>query len=187
MDKKKHDSKSEHSGDAVAEASQEMASAEDKVRELEAALVAKEEEARGNWDKFVRERADLENYRRRVQKEKEDLQKYGNEKLLEELLPVLDNMERALTHADGESLGAVIEGIRMTQGVLLSVLRKFGVTPVEASRGSQFDPAFHQAMTQVECADLEPNTVADEFQRGYLLNERLLRPAMVSVAVAPKK
>lgn len=173
---------------AAETASAEEAAAADpaeRLRRLEEALAAKEAEAAANWDKYLRERADLENYRRRVQKDKEDLMKYGNECLLLEILPVLDNMERALSHASEESLSAVIEGVSLTRSMLLSVLKKFGVEPVEA-KGAVFDPAFHQAMCQIESADAEPNTVIEEFQKGYLLNDRLLRPAMVSVAAAPK-
>jgi molecular chaperone GrpE len=157
----------------------------ERIRQLEESLAAKEAEAASNWDKYLRERADLENYRRRVQKEKEELQKYGNECVLQEILPVLDNMERALDHATEESLSAVIEGVKLTRSMLLSVLKKFGVEPVE-SKGSPFDPAYHQAMCQVESAEVAPNTVIEEFQKGYMLNDRLLRPAMVSVATAPK-
>lgn len=160
--------------------------ADERIRQLEAELAAKEAEAAANWDKFVRERADLETYRRRTQKEKEELLKYGNESLLQDILPVVDSMERALGHADSESLSAVIEGIRMTHGMLVGTLKKFGVVAVEAERGTVFDPAYHQAMCQVEVAELPPNTVVEVFQRGYLLNERLLRPAMVSVATVPK-
>ncbi|MBI1922104.1 MAG: nucleotide exchange factor GrpE [Geobacter sp.] len=160
--------------------------AEDRTRELEEALAAKEAEAQANWDKYLRERADLENYRKRVQKEKEELLKYGNESILLEVLPVLDSMEQALAHAAEENKSAVIEGVRMTMNMLASVLKKFGATPVEVGRGSAFDPALHQAMSQVETADVPPNSVVDVFQKGYMLNERLLRPAMVSVATAPK-
>jgi len=158
---------------------------EERIRQLQDALAAKEAEAAANWDKYLRERADLENFRRRAQKDKEDLMKYGNECLLLEILPVLDNMERALSHASEESLAAVIEGVNLTRAMLLGVLKKFGVEPVE-TKGAVFDPAYHQAMCQIESADVAPNTVIEEFQKGYLLNERLLRPAMVSVAGAPK-
>jgi molecular chaperone GrpE len=157
----------------------------ERIRQLEEALAAKEAEAAANWDKYLRERADLENFRRRAQKDKEDLQKYGNECLLLEILPVLDNMERALDHASEESLSAVIEGVNLTRSMLLSVLKKFGVEPVE-SKGAPFDSSFHQAMCRVESADVAPNTIIEEFQKGYMLNDRLLRPAMVSVAGAPK-
>jgi molecular chaperone GrpE len=156
------------------------------TKQLEEALAQKAAEASANWDKYLRERADLENYRKRVQREKEELLKYGNESLLLEVLPAVDSMEMALSHATEESASAVIEGVNLTLTMLVSVLKKFGVTPVE-SKGKPFDPAFHQAMTQVENAECAPNTIIDEFQKGYMLNDRLLRAALVSVATAPKK
>ena len=159
---------------------------EERIRQLEEALAAKEAEAAGNWDRFVRERADLENYRKRVQREKEEILKYGNESFILEILPVLDNMERALGHASEESQAAVIEGVRLTHGILLAVLKKFGVTPIETEKGEPFDPTVHQAMGQVESADQAANTIVEVLQKGYLLNERLLRPAMVLVAYATK-
>ena len=155
---------------------------------LEEQLAAREKEARDNWDRFLRERADLENYRKRVSREKEELLNYGNKSLLEEILPVVDNMERALAHAPEEPeecQAAVIEGIRMTHGMLVAALKKFGVTPIEAV-GTPFDSAFHQAMAQVPSDDYPPNTVVEEYQKGYLLKERLLRPAMVTVSVPAK-
>jgi molecular chaperone GrpE len=155
------------------------------VLTLEEQLAAKEKEARENWDRFLRERADLENYRKRVGREKEELLNYGNKSLLEEILPIIDNLERALAHASEDGLGAVVEGIRMTHSMLLTTLKKFNVTPIEAV-GAPFDSAFHQAMSQVPTAQHKPNTVVDEFQKGYMLKERLLRPSMVSVA-APAK
>lgn len=162
------------------------APADERIRELEEALAAKEAEALANWDKFVRERADLENYRKRVQKEKEEILKYGNESMVLEILPVLDSMERALAHGSEEPHVAVIEGIRLTHAMLLSALKKFGVTPIETVPGCAFDPAFHQAMHQVESMELPPNTVVEELQKGYLINDRLLRAAMVSVALPPQ-
>lgn len=190
MDKKKH-TEQHHTApagdapqtesEAAVPPAEETASAGERLKQLEEALAVKEAEAAANWDKFVRERADLENYRRRVQKEKEELLKYGNESLLLEILPVLDNMERALAHSGEESQNAVIEGVRMTHTMLLGALKKFGVSPIETGRGTAFDPAFHQAMCQVESDDLPANTVVEELQKGYVLNERLLRPAMVSV------
>ena len=152
---------------------------------LEEQLAAKEKEARENWDRFLRERADLENYRKRVGREKEELLNYGNKSLLEEILPVIDNLERALAHASEDGMGAVVEGIRMTHAMLLTTLKKFNVTPIEAV-GTSFDSAFHQAMAQVPTDQHEPNTVVEEYQKGYMLKERLLRPAMVTVA-APLK
>lgn len=163
----------------------EPATPEERIAQLEEQLAAKEAECRENWDRFVRERADLENYRRRANREKEELLNYGTKSLIEEVLPVVDNLERALVHANENGLSGLVEGVQMTHGMLLTALKKFGVTPIEAA-GAAFDPAFHQAMTQVATDQSPPNTVVEEFQRGYLLKERLLRPAMVSVATAPK-
>ena len=192
MDKKKHEGVHAHhhkeeepvapeAGEAVAELSPA-----ERIAELEAALAAKEAEAQENWNKFLRERADLENFRKRTQKEKEEILKYGNESLLQEILPAVDNMERALAHVEGDCQDAVITGIRLTLDMLLAALKKFGVTPVSAERGTPFDPAVHQAMGQSECPDQAANTIVEVYQKGYLLNERLLRPAMVTVACAPK-
>lgn len=151
-----------------------------RLAELEQALAAKEAEAAANWDKFVRERADLENYRKRTQREKEELLKYGNESLILEVLPAIDNLERALEHASNDD--PVVAGVQLTLDMLLASLKKFGVAAVELAPGAPFDPAFHQAMCQAEGNGQDSNTVVQVMQKGYLLNERLLRPAMVSVA-----
>jgi molecular chaperone GrpE len=191
VEKKKHETHAKADNIEPEEASSSCEkegekSADERIRALEEALAVKETEVRNNWDKFVRERADLENYRKRVQREKEELLKYGNESLILEILPVIDNMERALSHASEEPHVAVIEGIRLTHAMLLSALKKFGVTTIETTPGAPFDPAFHQAMRQVESAELPSNTVVEEMQKGYLINDRLLRAAMVSVAVPPQ-
>lgn len=159
---------------------------EEQISQLKQELSAKEQEARDNWDKLLRERADLENYRKRASREKEELLNYGVKSIIEEILPVVDNLERALEHANEDGLPALVEGVRMTHSLLMTALKKYGVCAVEGSCGTLFDPAFHQAMNQVETSDQPPNTIAHELQKGYLLKERLLRPAMVSVACAPK-
>lgn len=159
---------------------------EDQVAQLQEALNSKEQEARENYDRFVRERADLENFKKRASREKEELLNYGVKSLIEEILPVVDNLERALEHANEEGLPALVEGVRMTHTMLTVALKKFGVQAVEGGKGAVFDPAFHQAMTQVETDQQPPNTIVQEFQKGYMLKERLLRPAMVSVACNPK-
>jgi molecular chaperone GrpE len=187
VEKKKHETRAKADNIEPEGASSSEKTADERITELKEALAARGAEALANWDKFVRERADLENYRKRVQREKEELLKYGNESLILEILPVIDNMERALSHASEEPHVAVIEGIRLTHAMLLSALKKFGVTTMETTPGAPFDPAFHQAMRQVESAELPSNTVVEELQKGYLLNDRLLRAAMVSVAVAPQK
>jgi len=180
VDKKSH-KKIEETVESPAGAEAAEAAGVDRVKELEALLAEKEAEAAANWDKFLRERADLENYRKRTQREKEELIKYGNETLILEILPAVDNMERALDHLDPDNQDPVVVGIRMTLEMLVAALKKFGVTPVEAEKGGQFDSALHQAMGQVESADYPAGSIAEVFQKGYLLNERLLRPAMVMV------
>ena len=186
--KKKH-TDDHHEEPALTATDQEVETAppaveEDPMALLEASLAEKEAEAKANWDKFLRERADLENLRKRFQKEKEELFKYGNENLIQEILPAVDNLVRALEHAGDDNASAILEGVKMTLSMLLSALKKFGATPIEA-KGALFDSAFHQAMAQVETAEQEPNTVVQELQKGYMLNDRLLRPAMVTVAKKP--
>jgi len=161
------------------------ATAEERIAQLEEQLAAKDQEVKDNWDKLLRERADLENYRKRASREKEELLNYGIKSLIEEVLPVVDNLERALEHANEDGLPALVEGVKMTHALLLTALKKFGVCAVEGACGALFDPAFHQAMSQIETAEQPSNTIVQEFQKGYLLKERLLRPAMVSVAKNP--
>lgn len=153
---------------------------------LEKELETSREEAKKNWDLYLRERADLENFRKRAQRDKEELARFANEKLLREFLPVLDNLERAVDHArqDKGSGNGLLEGVEMTLNQFQRILEKFGATPFE-SVGTAFDPSRHEAIGQLESVDHPPNTVAQELQRGYLLHERLLRPAMVMVAKAP--
>lgn len=163
---------------------QEPATPEELIEQLKEQLETKTAEASENWDRFLREKADLENFRKRTSREKEELLNYGTKSLIEEILPVVDNMERALQHSSDDESSAVVEGVRMTHGMLMSSLRKFGVSPVDASPGTPFDSAFHQAMNKVETDEFPPNSIVDEFQKGYMLRERLLRPSMVSVATA---
>lgn len=133
-------------------------------------------------ERVLRTAADAENFKKRLQREKEEQTRYANESLMRELLPVIDNLERALEHsgagADQEDL---LEGLNMTLKGFLDTLTRFGCTPVETA-GKPFDPNFHEAVSQEESADHEPNTVLRELQKGYMLKERLLRPAMVLVS-----
>jgi len=154
--------------------------------DLEARLAEAEALANKNWDLYLRERADLENARKRHQRDREEAIRFANDRLLREMIPVLDNLERAVGHAeqgDDEKQG-LLEGVNMTINQFRKVLEDFGVKPIIAL-GEDFDPNLHQAMGQVESADQAPNTVISEFQKGYLLNDRLLRPSMVMVAKAP--
>jgi molecular chaperone GrpE len=153
---------------------------------LEDELAASRAEAEKNWDLYLRQRAELENFRKRSQREKEDLGRFANENLLRDLLPVLDNLERALDHArkEGETGKGLLEGVEMTLGQFQKLLEKFGVSAVDAM-GEPFNPAWHEAMGQLESTAHAPNTVIQEMQKGYVLNERLLRPALVLIAKAP--
>ena len=178
---KKHEEKTEKSLEETAGEAAQEAAPDDPMQELAAKLAAKETEAAANWDKFLRERADLENYRKRVQKEKEEILKYGNESLITEILPAVDNMERALDHLDPENNDPVVVGVRMTLDMLTAALKKFGVVQIVTEKGGEFDSALHQAMAQID-SDLPANSVAEVLQKGYMLNERLLRPAMVMVS-----
>ncbi len=149
-------------------------------------LEAAQEEARNNQELYLRALAEMDNLRKRNQREKEDISKFGNENILREILPVIDNLERAIEHAAAQEDGAgLLEGVQMTLSQFSSVLQKFGVESL-VSTGEIFDPAHHQAMGQFETAEVPANHVAKELQKGYLLNNRLLRPAMVMVAKAPQ-
>lgn len=144
------------------------------------------EEARNNQELYLRALAEMDNLRKRNQREKEDIAKFGNENILREILPVIDNLDRAIEHAaiqDGSD--GLLEGVQMTLVQFNNVLQKFGVEAL-SSYGEVFDPAHHQAMGQIETDEVPVNHVAQEMQKGYLLNNRLLRPAMVMVAKAPQ-
>jgi molecular chaperone GrpE len=147
-------------------------------------LNAAQAEARENRDHYLRARADLDNFRKRAQREKEDLVKFSNETILRELLPVIDNLERALQHAATDGEKGLLQGVELTLGQFSKVLEKFNVVAIEPL-GELFDSARHEAMGQIESADQPPNTIVQLLQKGYLLNDRLLRPALVLIAKAP--
>jgi molecular chaperone GrpE len=155
---------------------------ENEKAELLAKLAEKEAEAKANYELFVRERAELENFKRRMQREQAESIRYANEPLIRDLLPVLDNLERAVSHAQGGGNGQpLVEGVSLVVRSFLDTLEKHGVARVGA-KGEQFDPAKHEAMAHVERSDVTPNTVVDEYCPAYLLHGRLLRPAIVTVA-----
>jgi len=160
---------------------------EKEIEELKKKLEEKEKEAKENYDRLLRMAADFENYKKRAAKEREDWAKFANEDLLKAILPFIDNLERAINHAQKVAdTGVLIEGVRLTIQQLLQTLNKFGLSSFE-SAGKPFDPAMHEAMLVVETDKHEPNQVVEEFQKGYLLNDRLLRPATVSVSKPPEK
>ena len=160
---------------------------EKEIEELKKKLEEKEKEFKEHHDRLLRLAADFENYKKRTTREKEDWTKFANEDLIKAILPFIDNLERAVNHAQKVAdTGVLIEGVRLTLQQLLQALNKFGLSSFE-SVGKPFDPAKHEAMLVVETNQHEPNQVVEEFQKGYLLNDRLLRPATVSVSKSREK
>jgi len=179
--------------ESSAEQSNEAPPREIDSNSLEAELISlrqqletKETEAKNNYERLLRQAAELENYKKRSARERDDAIRYANESLLKDLLPVVDNLERAIAHASGGGNGKpLVEGVEMVLRGLADVLTKHGAMPILA-QGQPFDPTKHEAMTQVETDDHEPNSVVEELHKGYMLRDRLLRPALVSVAKAVK-
>jgi molecular chaperone GrpE len=161
-------------------------SVEAELLSLRQQLETKETEAKNYYERLLRQAAELENYKKRSARERDDAIRYANESLLKDLLPVVDNLERAIAHASGGGNGKpLVEGVEMVLRGLADVLAKHGAMPILA-QGQPFDPTKHEAMTQVETDDHEPNSVVEELHKGYMLRDRLLRPALVSVAKAVK-
>lgn len=156
---------------------------EAEVRRLQQELQAKTKEAEGLQDRNLRLMAEFDNARKRAAREREDYSRFANESLLRELLPVLDNFDRALQATKSDS--AVTEGVELIQRELLRVLDKFGVKPF-SSIGEPFDPERHEAVARVPAVGQPEMTVVGETARGYLLNGRVLRAAMVTVAMNPE-
>src|SRR5262245_35877338 len=156
------------------------------IADLRKQMEIKELEAKNNYERFLRQAAELDNFKKRTAREREEAIRFANEILVKDLLPVVDNLERAIAHASGGGNGKpLVEGVEMVLKSLLDVLVKHGVTQISAV-GQPFDPSRHEAMAQVESESHEPNSVVEEVNKGYLLRDRLLRPALVSVAKAIK-
>ncbi|MEW6661285.1 MAG: nucleotide exchange factor GrpE [Bacillota bacterium] len=152
--------------------------------QLASKLAEKTEEAAALFNRLQRLQADFENYRRRVRREQEELVNYATEKLIAELLPVLDNLERALeAAAKGGELSSFINGVDMIYRQLLGILEKQGLMAMETV-GHPFNPETHHAVMQVETEDHEDNKIIEQVLKGYLLKEKVLRTAMVKVAKA---
>ena len=160
---------------------------EQKVYELETALSDAQAQIKEQQDSVLRARADMENARRRAEAEVEKARKFALERFAGELLPVIDNLERAIQAGDGENdaVKPLLEGVDMTLKSFVSTIEKFGLTPIDP-QGEGFNPELHQAMSMQESADHAPNTVMAVMQKGYQINGRLLRPAMVMVSRAPE-
>ena len=156
------------------------------IAELTAKLAAAEAKVAEQQDSVVRAKAEVENIRRRSAQDVEKAHKFALEKFAGDLLPVVDNLQRALDAADktDEALVPMIEGIELTQKGLDNTLSKFGIDVVAPQQGDSLNPELHQAMSMVPHPDVAPNAIIDCLQKGYTINGRLLRPAMVIVSAA---
>lgn len=154
------------------------------TEELQLTLQDAQAKADEYWNQLLRAKAEITNLQRRAERDLENAHKFGLEKLVRELLPVVDSLELGLSaaqedNADPEKLR---EGMELTLKMLSSATGKFGVKPVDPARGEKFNPELHQAMSVQETPDVGPNTVVTVYQKGYTLNDRLIRPAMVVVS-----
>ena len=173
-------------GEVVTEDAEPANEAEQRIYELEKALSEAQAKFDEQQDSVLRARADMENARRRAEAEVDKARKFALERFAGELLPVIDNLERAIEAGDtsNEAVKSLLEGVEMTHKSFLSTIEKFGLNVINP-QGEAFNPELHQAMSMQESADHEPNTVMLVMQKGFELNGRLLRPAMVMVSRAP--
>jgi molecular chaperone GrpE len=154
----------------------------DRVAALESELAGAREEARQNHDRWVRERADMDNLRKRAARERQDAARFGTEQLLRDLLPVIDDLDRAIAAAQNGSDGQpLVEGVELVRKAFIDALQRHGVERLSAE-GERFDPARHEAVAFIESDTHEPHQVVEEHRAGYRLHDRLLRPAMVTVS-----
>jgi len=160
----------------------------DPLKEMEARLESLEQEVKETHDRFLRVSAEFENYKKRAAREMDDFRKFANQSFVKAMLPVVDNLDRAIESSsnDEHANTSVVEGVNMTLNEILKVFEQFGVRSFE-SLGKTFDPGFHQAVMQEENEDHPDNTVLNELQKGYLIHDRLLRPAMVVVSKTKEK
>jgi molecular chaperone GrpE len=156
---------------------------EDEARaKLEAELVTAREEAERYRERWVRERADLENLKKRAERERGEAARFGNERLVRDLLSVIDDLERAIRAGEeGASSGVLLDGVRLVAKSLLDALVRHGVSRVDA-QGQPFDPAHHEAVAHLPSDAHDPGMVIEEHRGGFRLHDRLLRPALVSVS-----
>lgn len=156
---------------------------EGEIEELKNKLKQKEDEANEYLEMAQRLKAEFENYRRRTEKEKADLIEYGKEQVILDILPVIDNFERALeaSHGDNEEIASFKEGVNLIYRQFKGILEKIGVKEIEAL-GQIFDPYKHHAVMQEEVEDKKENEIIEVFQKGYMFNNKVIRPSMVKVA-----
>lgn len=154
-----------------------------RIKDLERQIEILKNEAKDYYDRLLRAHADFENHKKRIQKDKQELIRSIREDIILEFLPVLDNLQRAMNHTKGyNSNDPLVEGLNITLNQFHDTLKKFEVSPID-SVSKPFDPNLHEAYGQVATNDRPPNTIMEELQKGYLIKDRLLRPALVMVAV----
>ncbi|MEP1386102.1 MAG: nucleotide exchange factor GrpE [Paraglaciecola sp.] len=177
----------QHAAEQTSEEVVELTEDQQRIVELEAAVAAAEAKVADQKDSVIRAMAESDNARKRAQGEIDKARKFALEKFAGELLPVADNLERALQVAnpEDEAIKPVVDGVELTLKSFVSTIEKFGMTVIDP-QGQPFNPEQHQAMSMQENAELPPNTVMAVMQKGYELNGRLLRPAMVMVTRAPE-
>jgi len=146
---------------------------------------AKEKEAKENYDRYLRAVAELENFKKRAARDKADIIKYGKEDLIKDILPFLDSLDRALSHAESSDVQSFKSGIALIQDQLFCCLKKHGVERID-SVGQDFDPNVHEALMQMNSAEHQDNQIVSEMEKGYLLNGRLIRPSRVCVCKKTK-
>jgi molecular chaperone GrpE len=154
------------------------------MERLQQALAQAEERAKSHWDQYVRAVAELDNVRKRAQRDIESANRYGLEKFAGELIPVKDSLELAVQNRDGADARSLIEGSEATLRLLAKAFEKLGISELDPV-GERFDPTRHEAMMAQESRTAEPDSVLQVVQRGYELNGRVLRPARVVVAKSP--
>ena len=169
-----------HLEDVVPEAAAEKDETDETIEQQ---LLKAQETIKDYWDQMMRLRAEIENNRKRAQRDVENAHKYTLKGFIENLLPVIDSMEmgQAAAGADNATLESIREGSELTISLFVQVLEKNGLERVDPI-GEKFDPEKHQAISMIEAGDAESNTVVEVMQKGFLLNDRLVRPAMVVVA-----
>ncbi len=160
----------------------------DPIKTLEEKLDSVEQEAKDNYDRWLRVSAEFENYQKRAAREMNDFRKFANERFVKAMLPVVDNLDRAIESSSNDKHAdrSMLEGVNMTLKEILKVFEQFNVKPFE-SLGKSFDPSLHQAVMQEETEAHPENSVVKELQKGYMMHDRLLRPAMVVVSKTKTK
>jgi len=165
------------------ELQERVAQLESQVAEMDAALNTSRQEAANNWDKYIRQVAEMDNFRKRQERMREDRIKRYKKELLEKVVAVMDNLERALNYQDSMNREGLQQGLRMVQWQLSEILRTEGLTPVPTV-GQRFDPHIHEAVETVEDSDQPEGMVVEEIQKGYMMGEDMLRPARVKVSAS---